>query len=654
MNELYSTPHIIRAFGLTPDGFALARVIGSGESPEAGAADSDPVASRNSDTPDPAVSRNKNNPDPMDGRKIDSPDFMDGDAIHHASMAGRIVLCDGLMPGETAEVLLDDIGSRLLNSRLVRILERSPDRAEPFCPVYAQCGGCTCQELTYEALLREKQRHVRDCLIRIARIPEARVDTLLLPIMAAKKPTEYRNHMQYQVRLDDATGDVRFDKTTGALHRDKLYRDNETGAIRFGLHAKKSHETVATPRCAIAHPVADLIKNTVEQYLNEPQGHAIRARIPPHTKLIVRVGTRTGQVLYRLQIPEGEGFDASDAPNHRNASDRREHDRRVSPDRRSRERRFAPPDRRNGSAYNSNSPDCGSSASNRRDSAPTNHHRLVTVANFDTRIRQALRAAAPDYTLVPNEIEEQIGRHRYFISPESFFQVNTDQAERLYDTVLQYFEQTGSPSDTRVPEYLKQEKALSGASIPEYLKPAEAPCGATVPEYFKPAEAPCGATIPEYLKPAEAPCGATVLDLYCGTGSIGLHLSGRARRIIGIESNAQTVEDARRNAQINTAPNAEFHVGIAEEYDYKSLDASAPLTIVLDPPRKGCAPRLLEKLIALAPDHILYVSCDPATLSRDLRFLIEKGYHPEAAQPVDVFPWTGHVETVVLITRVKE
>lgn len=580
MNELDSTPYTIRAFGLTPDGFALARVmdakaedIGNGSTAGhsgniTGSGDSLNILRKNNTQSTPGADDLPNIPEP-------------GDPLPRTSMAGRVVLCDGLMPGEIAEVVLDDIGSRLMTSRLVRILKYSPYRVDPFCPVFGRCGGCTCQEITYEALLFEKQRHIRDCLIRIARISPDRADTLLRPIFQAEQPMTYRNNMQYQVRFD------------------------ESGKIMFGLHTKKSHETITMTRCAIAHPVADLIKDTVEKFLNEPKGHVIRSRIPPDAKLIVRVGTRTGQVLYRLQIPENPDDRASD-PSRAGASASNTPERRVATDRRSAERPFAPPDRRKASDYK-NSTSFDDNDFSRADSPATARYRLVTVADLDARIRQALRANAPDYTLAQSEIEEQIGPRRYFVSPESFFQVNTDQAERLYDAVLEFFEKANTPSVEAIPENTESE-------------------------------------------PASSP---VVLDLYCGTGSIGLHLSARARRIIGIESSAKTVEDARRNARINAVPNAEFHIGLAEEYDYESLDLQAPLTVVLDPPRKGCAPRLLEKLITLAPNHIIYVSCDPATLARDLRLLIEKGYRPEAAQPVDMFPWTGHVECVVLMSKVQ-
>jgi|LSQX01.2.fsa_nt_gb 23S rRNA (uracil1939-C5)-methyltransferase len=560
------TQYIIQAFGLTVDGLALARVLDVRE---------DRRQYLSNGTDESAIARVLE----PDASLPANPD----DIAEPPSMTGRVILCDGLMPGETAEVLLDDYGTRLLTARLVRVLERSPDRVDPFCPVYGECGGCTCQTLTQEALLFEKQRHIRDCLLRIARIPEDEVGILLRPILPAENPTGYRNHMQYQVRLD------------------------EGGTFRFGLHARKSHETVATTDCAIAHPVAELVKNTIEEYLNEPEGRAIRARIPSNAKLIVRVGTRTGQVLYRLQIP--------DSGAHKSGASSRIGD---STDCATPVTREALPERR---------------------SVPRDRYRLITVTDFDTRISRVLRDFATKYKLAQNEVEEIIGPRRYFISPQSFFQVNTVQAERLYNTVLEFFEKTC---------------VRNGAYVTKDSKSDKAPYGATVPEDLNVAQAPCGANVPEDLNVAQAPCGANVLDLYCGTGSIGLHLSARAHRIIGIESSAQAVEDARRNAQINAVPNAEFHVGLAEDYDYESLDLQGPLTVVLDPPRKGCSPRLLEKFIALAPDHILYVSCDPATLARDLRLLIEKGYRPEAAQPVDMFPWTGHVETVVLMSRVNE
>lgn len=146
----------------------------------------------------------------------------------------------------------------------------------------------------------------------------------------------------------------------------------------------------------------------------------------------------------------------------------------------------------------------------------------------------------------------------------------------------------------------------------------------------------------------------TVFDLYCGIGSISLFLARTAAKVIGVESLAAAVEDARKNALINGITNATFHAGAAEivvPQLYKAGDCAD--VVVVDPPRKGCDQALLETIIKMSPQRIVYLSCNPATLARDLRFLAENGFAPVEAQPVDMFPHTAHVETVTLITRVK-
>ncbi len=146
----------------------------------------------------------------------------------------------------------------------------------------------------------------------------------------------------------------------------------------------------------------------------------------------------------------------------------------------------------------------------------------------------------------------------------------------------------------------------------------------------------------------------TVLDLYCGVGSIGLSLAGKADRVIGVESIRTAVLDANRNAVLNGIVNAEFIWGKAEEILDKRLTGLRADLVILDPPRQGCATELLDSVAALAPEKVIYVSCNPATLARDVKRLGEKGYRFAEAQPVDMFPWTAHVETVVLMSRVEK
>ena len=150
-----------------------------------------------------------------------------------------------------------------------------------------------------------------------------------------------------------------------------------------------------------------------------------------------------------------------------------------------------------------------------------------------------------------------------------------------------------------------------------------------------------------------ANCQGVAIDAYCGTGSISLFLANQAQRVYGIESFPQAVTDAKENAAINSIHNVEFILGDSGNILSK-WDRDRPETVVLDPPRAGCNKKALKGIVSLAPEKIVYVSCNPATLARDLKFLGSRGYSVIEAQPIDMFPQTYHVETVVLITRVEK
>jgi len=147
----------------------------------------------------------------------------------------------------------------------------------------------------------------------------------------------------------------------------------------------------------------------------------------------------------------------------------------------------------------------------------------------------------------------------------------------------------------------------------------------------------------------------TVFDLYCGIGTIALHLAGGAAQVIGVESVSAAVEDARTNAALNGIDNAVFLVGRAEEEVPKLLHSGRRGgVVVLNPPRKGCAPELLDVVARALPERIIYISCNPATLARDLKILAEAGYPAREVHPVDMFPHTSHVELVALMSRVEK
>ena len=154
--------------------------------------------------------------------------------------------------------------------------------------------------------------------------------------------------------------------------------------------------------------------------------------------------------------------------------------------------------------------------------------------------------------------------------------------------------------------------------------------------------------------------GDVLLDLYCGVGSIGLWCARDAGYIIGIEREHQAVIDANRNAVINGIVNARYIEGAAEEVmaegpedeELKEKMALAKVAVV-DPPRAGCGRKMIDALTELGPERIVYVSCDPATMARDIKALREGGYEFREVSPIDMFPWTRHCECVVLMSRVK-
>ena len=145
-----------------------------------------------------------------------------------------------------------------------------------------------------------------------------------------------------------------------------------------------------------------------------------------------------------------------------------------------------------------------------------------------------------------------------------------------------------------------------------------------------------------------------VYDLYCGIGTITLFAARKANMVIGIESVSETVEAAKRNAAKNNINNVEFYAGEAEKIFPKLFAEGKKADVVfIDPPRKGCDEALLKALADMAPSRIVYVSCNPSPLARDLKYLCstDAGYELREVQPVDMFPWTEHVETVVLMSR---
>ncbi len=210
------------------------------------------------------------------------------------------------------------------------------------------------------------------------------------------------------------------------------------------------------------------------------------------------------------------------------------------------------------------------------------------VVNINTRKDNVLLSNQEKVVFGTGVIEEKLDDFHFQIASKSFYQINPEQTSKLYQKVKEF----------------------------------------------------------SNLKKTEV-----AVDLYCGTGTIGTFISKDAKKVIGVEIVEAAIENAKKNIELNQIENIEFICADATEGANEILSRNEKIDVVIvDPPRKGCDIKTLEAVVAMKPDRIVYVSCDPSTLARDVRILAEKGYELSRVQPVDMFPMTHHVETVALLS----
>ena len=426
---------------------------------------------------------------------------------------GFAVFVPGLLPGERARVRIVKPEKRYAFGRIEELLEKSPNRAEPFCPIYKRCGGCVCQHMTYETSLAFKRRQVQDLLERVGGL-----SIEVPPVLGMAHPFGYRNKGAYPVA-------------------------QVGGAPACGFFAPRSHDLVPLPQngCAIQGEdsakatqavLAWMRQNNVPAY-DELTGRGlvrhIMTRSTTHGELMVVL------VVTRADIPKaGQLIELLKA------------------------------------AVSGLCSICLS----------INSRRTNVILGTDIRVLWG-----------KDTMEDTLCGLRFSVSPLSFFQVNPAQTEKLYGLALEYAGLTGSE---------------------------------------------------------------TVVDAYCGAGTISLLLAQKAKKVIGIEIVPEAIQNANENAMRNHIENAEFRVGATEELLPRLIaDGLRPDVIVLDPPRKGCDPAVLDAIIAAAPKRVVYVSCGAPTLARDAKLLAEGGYTAEKVQCVDMFCWTGAVETVMVMSQQK-
>ena len=425
---------------------------------------------------------------------------------------GMAVFVPLTAPGDLAQVKIVKVLKNLAYGRLEKLLSPSPDRIEPDCPVFAQCGGCCYRHISYEAELQIKWNKVRDALTRIGGL----ADLPLRPILGAARRDGYRNK--------------------GLLP----LGEKADGSLAMGFYAVNSHRIIDCESCRLQPEEFTKAMNAFRAWQKQ-YGDPIyneETHMGKMRRLYLRKGEKTGEIMACVVV-NGNGL---------------HHEQELVAALRAAVPGLA------GVVINSN----------RDKTNVALGKRCRTVWGADT-------------------IRDELCGLTFRLSPLSFYQVNRTQAERLYEKAAEYADLTGQEM---------------------------------------------------------------VLDLYCGAGTIGLSMAGKAKKIIGVEIVPEAIENARQNAADNQIENAEFLCGdAAQAAEELSRRGERPDVVILDPPRKGCAPELIETVANFRPQRIVYVSCDPATLARDLKRFAELGYPPIEATPVDMFPATSHVECVVKMER---
>ena len=427
-------------------------------------------------------------------------------------------------------------------AHLDQILQASPHRVEPLCPVARQCGGCQLQAMSYEQELVYKQNKVRADLIRIGGFSEEEIDAVMEPIVGMQDnpggPWRYRNKAQVPVGR------------------------NASGKIVAGFYAGRTHSIIPMTDCMLGE---EINRDIIDRVLTYMELH----KVPPYHEetgkglvrhILIRSGKFSGQIMVCLVV-NGDSL-----PFEEDLAD-----------------------------YLRTVPGMTSIILN------VNKERTNVILGRQLRtlwgreeIEDTLHAydVTEEGAFVP--AQEAV---TFRISPLSFYQVNPEQTQKLYSMAMHYAGLTGSE---------------------------------------------------------------TVWDLYCGVGTISLFMARRAKKVCGVEIIPEAIENAKQNAARNGIENAEFFVGKAEEVlpayvrAKKAAGEDPDIDVIcVDPPRKGCDTKCLETILEIRPDKVVYVSCDPATLARDLRILADGGYQLQKVRPVDQFGHTVHVETVVLLARQK-
>jgi len=427
-----------------------------------------------------------------------------GQAVGRAN--GMVVYVLGPVPGERARVRIESVKAKYAIGELIELLDRSPDRAEPFCPVFGSCGGCQVQHLAYPAQLVWKRALVDNALRRLGGITETHVAD---PV-GMDDPRAYRNKMALVVQQ----------------HGERT---------SFGFYAARTHDVVEIEHCPIVMPQLDRTLAGLWEAAQDP--------------VTVHVFAGARHVVARAGRASGEGVVS------------------VTTDRAS-----------------ATLPQLAADLAAKIPG-------VVGVGNSFEPVSENAVMGRRNVTLYGNpEMHEEIEGIRFRVSPASFFQVNSEMVGKIFG----------------------------------------------------------------YLR-AQTASVKRIIDLYCGAGTFALFFAKHGAQVVGIEENPHAVREAKANAALNgVEPKTAFINGRVDATLRSKMGAEALAAadvVFLDPPRKGSDEVTLQAVVRARVPHVWYLSCNPATLARDLAQLLAGGYRIDAVQPFDMFPQTGHIEALAVLHR---
>ncbi len=445
-----------------------------------------------------------------------------------AKKDGKVIFIEGAVPGDIVDVRITKNKKDWAEGTVRKIHQFSKDRVVPFCKHFGVCGGCKWQMLPYEKQAFYKQSEVEQHLKRIGKvdIPE------IQPIASAKETVFYRNKLEY-------TFSSKKYFTTDEIAQLNLPVGEKIGLPSIpalGFHVPGSFDKVIDiDECFLQQEPSNQVRNDLRKFVLD-KGYSfydIRNHIGLMRNLMIRKCT-TGDLMVNVVFGEDDRDAIADVM------------------------KFL----------------------RERFSAITSlYYTVNTKFNDSIFDQQPILFSGNAYAI------EKLGKWKFKISPKSFFQTNTKQAERLYQITKDFTELTGKE---------------------------------------------------------------IVYDLYCGTGSIGIFVSDLAKKIIGVELIEEAIADAKENVSLNQISNASFFAGDVANIctdDFFQIHGR-PDVIITDPPRAGMHEKLIHQILHMQAPTVVYVSCNPATQARDLNLLSEK-YAVTAIKPVDMFPHTHHIENVV-------